>query len=75
MRLPAAKQMTKGAYIAKTDSRRNLIQNLAARPSSLAPPPPLPPAAAAAAAAVDKDERSFGGIVILGVGRRSSDDL
>ena len=37
------------------------------------PPPPLPPATTAAT--VDKDERSFGGIAILRVGRRSSDDL
>ena len=33
--MPEAKEMTKGVYIAKTDSLLNLIQNLLARPSSM----------------------------------------
>jgi hypothetical protein len=33
--VPEAKEMTKGVYIAKTDSLLNLIQNLLARPSSM----------------------------------------
>ena len=33
--MPEAKEMTKGVYIAKTDSLLNLIQNLLARPSPI----------------------------------------
>lgn len=54
-RFPAAKQTRKGLNKAKTDSRRNLIQNLVARPSS-----------EAVASEEEVDKASLGGIAIVG---------